>query len=658
MTEVEIPITVLVQTKNEEVGIADCLVKLVDFDEVIVVDSDSTDRTKEIAEALGAVVVNFTWNGRYPKKKQWQLDNLNTRNEWVLFIDADESPQPDLIAELRRLFANGDAGAGAVAFDIDLDYVFAGRRLRHGHRVTKRCLVRKGFVMFPEVDDLDAPGMGELEGHYQPEANQSVSRLQGRILHNDLDPVATWFARHNKYSDWEAHLRTRSSLREQIRGRRTLKGRVFDRVPFKPLLFFMYAYFGRVGFLDGRAGFDYALALAMYYWQIGVKARELARREVARMNVVHVTPSYARRDGGSSETLRGLIPELTKLGLGVVTLTTNKGVVPDDQDFVQQNSVKVVRSLPPRSWNFAPGIIIPLWRSISHADVVHIHSVNTFTTTAAMVVARLRRVPYVVEPHGALDAYHMSEGTRKKRLYNTVVDRYGFERVAGLITSSPRESRDAQRAINAPVYEVPLGVDEALFSLARRDNSVVQVLFLGRVARKKRLDLVLYALAADEMRSLDWRLSVAGPVDEDIDFVPTELATELGIFDRVTFMGRVDAEQRALLLAQADIFVLPSEDESFGVAVAEALAAGCTVVTSGNVGIAPSASDAGALIMIPLRVNALSDALSNLMTDVESRQAYAKKAREYSSRFRWATAAIGVSDVYQNVISSRAKRLG
>jgi len=272
-----IPVSVLVQTKNEEVGIRACLESLTEFDEVIVVDSNSTDATASLAVGMGARVVNFDWNGLYPKKKQWQLDNVSVRNPWVLFIDADETPSRELLSELHRWAADGVYERYA-AIDIDLDYVFAGRVLRHGHRVTKRALVRVGWVEFPVVDDLGAPGMGELEGHYQPVASGPIFRARGRILHNDLDPVSSWFARHNRYSDWEAYLRTRTSLKEEIRKRRTMKGRVFDAVPFKPALFFFYAYLFRGGFRDGRAGFDYAFALSTYYWQIGVKTRELERQ--------------------------------------------------------------------------------------------------------------------------------------------------------------------------------------------------------------------------------------------------------------------------------------------------------------------------------------------------------------------------------------------
>ncbi|WZH38936.1 MAG: glycosyltransferase family 2 protein [Microbacterium enclense] len=271
-----LPITVLVQTKNEEVGIAACLEALAEFDEVIVVDSDSTDRTGEIAEQHGAHVINFTWDGKYPKKKQWQLENVPTRNPWILFLDADETPSEELKAELHGYALPANPAA---AIDVDLDYVFAGKILRHGHRVTKRCVVHRDRVRFPEMDDLDAPGMGELEGHYQPRATGIVLKARGRITHNDLDPVSSWFARHNRYSDWEAHLRARTAVRADIAKQRTLKGRLFDKLPAKPVAFFVYCYVARGGFLDGRAGFDYAAALAMYYWQIGLKYRELRRSD-------------------------------------------------------------------------------------------------------------------------------------------------------------------------------------------------------------------------------------------------------------------------------------------------------------------------------------------------------------------------------------------
>jgi len=271
-----IPITVMILSKNEEAGIANTIDRVAMFEQVVVIDSHSTDRTVEISKAHHAEVVSFAWDGKYPKKKQWSLQHAGARHRWVLLLDADEYPSDQLIQEMRDLAPRlGDERHAA--FNILLSYRFSGKFLNHGHRVTKRSLLDIQRTRFPVVDDLLAPGIREVEGHYQPEADGQVGQLNGRLMHDDKDPVASWFDRHNKYSDWEAHLRMNADLRRDIASKRSPKGAFFDRVPFKPVVFFGYSYILRQGFLDGRAGFDYAIALSMYYWQIGVKKRELRR---------------------------------------------------------------------------------------------------------------------------------------------------------------------------------------------------------------------------------------------------------------------------------------------------------------------------------------------------------------------------------------------
>lgn len=269
-------VSVVVLAKNEEAGLADTLKKLGDFTDVIVVDSNSEDNTAAIARALGASVVNFTWDGKYPKKKQWSLENAGAKNPWILLLDADEFPTQELVAEIAALSAELESRRFG-AYNINLTYRFAHRYLRHGHTVTKRSLLDARVSRFPIVDDLEAPGIREVEGHYQPTSDSRIGSLRNRLVHDDKDPVSSWFARHNRYSDWEAHLRMNAAARRDIASKRTRKGRIFDAVPFKPVLFFGYSYVIRGGFLDGRAGFDYAFALAWYYWLIGVKYRELRR---------------------------------------------------------------------------------------------------------------------------------------------------------------------------------------------------------------------------------------------------------------------------------------------------------------------------------------------------------------------------------------------
>lgn len=268
----KLPVVVAIPTKNEAENIARTVGSVIDhFETVVVVDSHSTDDTCELAAEAGAEVVTYTWDGGYPKKKQWCLDNVHPDTPWLFFLDGDETPSPELLAELRTVFAAGPPKAAA--YDIPLGYWFAGKRLRHGYTIVKRALMDRTRCRFPELGDLAAPGMGEQEGHYQPVA-ESAARLRSPIEHEDLDPVRTWFERHNRYSDWEAWLEHNPRVKEEIRRIKTRQGRLFHKAPFKPLVSFAYAYVLKRGFLDGRAGLDYALAMSFYRWQIALKTRE------------------------------------------------------------------------------------------------------------------------------------------------------------------------------------------------------------------------------------------------------------------------------------------------------------------------------------------------------------------------------------------------
>ncbi|ARP95090.1 glycosyltransferase family 2 protein [Bordetella genomosp. 13] len=269
-------VSVVVMTKNEEKNIDKCLRALVDFDEVFVVDSDSTDRTVEMARGLGARVVPFRWNRQYPKKKQWCLENLPFSHDVVLYVDADEVMTPAVAQEIHACLPRFAQGAGG-AF-VGFDYVFCGKLLSHGHRAYKLALLHRGRARFLDYDDLNVANMWEVEGHYQPQVVGETFALRNRMVHEDHDTLYHYFDKHNRYSDWEANLRVRGLMndpREANTGSRAFLKRVFAMLPFKGLTIFVHSYLLRFGFLDGKAGLDYAIARAGYYWQIGLKAREL-----------------------------------------------------------------------------------------------------------------------------------------------------------------------------------------------------------------------------------------------------------------------------------------------------------------------------------------------------------------------------------------------
>ena len=268
----KIPISVVIFTKNEELNIIECINSASEFSEILVIDSESSDKTVEFAKNLGVRVINFQWNGEYPKKRQWSLENVSFRNSFILFLDADERISKALCEELKDFSTNVTEkySAGSIA----LDYFFAGKRLRFGQRPRKNVLLRIGKVHFPTIDDLRTPGMGELEGHYQPIINGKTKRLKRRIIHNDNDPISSWMIRHVNYAQWEAHLLANPHIKADVDASKVGAVTLFHKFPLRPLVFFIYSYFVKFGFLDGKPGFDYAFAKSWYYWLSRVIARE------------------------------------------------------------------------------------------------------------------------------------------------------------------------------------------------------------------------------------------------------------------------------------------------------------------------------------------------------------------------------------------------
>lgn len=265
-----IPVSAVIVTKNEGQNIARCLASLKAFSQVVVVDSGSRDDTVSLAQAARAEVVNFSWNGAYPKKRQWCLENLKLRHEWVFFIDADEEATPEFLESLWRMDWNKTPMAG---FFVKGAYVLDGRVLRRGLMNNKLCLLHRGRMEFPPVNDLDIPGMGEMEGHYQPVRRRGfegapIGRIGPFILHHALEDRAGWQARHERYAVWEAAMDGRGAYPGEVTaGRRWLKA-LFKALPYRAEMAFLHSYVLKGGFLEGRAGWEMAGSRRAYYRMI------------------------------------------------------------------------------------------------------------------------------------------------------------------------------------------------------------------------------------------------------------------------------------------------------------------------------------------------------------------------------------------------------
>ncbi len=268
-----IPVSVVVLTKNEESNIGKCLDSVREFDEVFVVDSKSEDRTCEIVSSYAnATVVDFEWNGAFPKKKQWALTHCDFSHPWVLYLDADEEVTPELAREIAAMATPDSPHAG---FFVGYDNFFLGRRLRYGAHSMKLILLRPDKAYFDPKNEILTTTMWEVEGNYQPTVDGSYPRLKERAIHNDYKSLFQYFARHNRYSDLEAlHRVDQLAVDESYPPlRRFVKA--LRRTPGAGVLYFLYTYILLGGFLDGKAGLCFALARLSYFIEIDCKVLEL-----------------------------------------------------------------------------------------------------------------------------------------------------------------------------------------------------------------------------------------------------------------------------------------------------------------------------------------------------------------------------------------------
>ncbi|MDP5017179.1 MAG: glycosyltransferase family 2 protein [Dolichospermum sp.] len=281
----KLPVSVLIPAKNEELNLPACLKSLVRADEVFVVDSKSIDKSVEISENYGANVVQFDFNGRWPKKKNWSLENLPFRNEWVLIVDCDERITPELWEDIAQAIQNDEYDG----YYLNRRVFFLGKWIRYGGKYPdwNLRLFKHQKGRYENLNTEDIANTGDNEVHEHVILPGKVGYLKNDMLHEDFRDLYHWLERHNRYSNWEArvyyNLLTDKDETGTIGGkffgdavqRKRFLKTIWVRLPFKPLLRFILFYIIQRGFLDGKAGYIYGRLLSQYEYQIGVKLYEL-----------------------------------------------------------------------------------------------------------------------------------------------------------------------------------------------------------------------------------------------------------------------------------------------------------------------------------------------------------------------------------------------
>lgn len=276
-----LPVTVIIPVRNEARNLPRCLAALRDVGEIYVVDSQSSDETCSIAESSGAKVVQFHYQGGWPKKRQWAMDTLPIAYDWILLLDADEVLTPELAAEIRTAIQNPDVAA----YRIRLQMYFLGNILRHGDAsFWKVSLFRKGKARFEcRLKDQDC-SMADMEVHEHVIADGPVAALRHPLIHHNVESLSRYIQKHNEYSNWEAQVLSQPEAEggemhadlfgTQAQRRRWLKRKLY-RLPGSPVLLFFYRYVFRLGFLDGIPGLIYCGFQAVQMFHTKAKISEL-----------------------------------------------------------------------------------------------------------------------------------------------------------------------------------------------------------------------------------------------------------------------------------------------------------------------------------------------------------------------------------------------
>lgn len=263
----KIPISVIVSVKNEAQNLPFCMDKLKRFSQIIVVDSGSTDDTIIIAKAMGAEVVQFQWNGKFPKKRNWALQNANLRNEWILFLDADEFVTDEFVNEIEHKIQDPLYNG----FTIRFENYFMGRKLKYGYEFQKSALFKKSKGAYEKIDE-DLWSHLDMEVHERPIIEGKVGVIKAKVVHKDFKNLEHYIDKHNAYSTWEAqrYLQLKKSNNTLLSFNQKIKYGLLN-TGLLPVVYFFGAYFLKLGFLDGKEGFYLARFKSHYFFQIQTK---------------------------------------------------------------------------------------------------------------------------------------------------------------------------------------------------------------------------------------------------------------------------------------------------------------------------------------------------------------------------------------------------
>ena len=392
------------------------------------------------------------------------------------------------------------------------------------------------------------------------------------------------------------------------------------------------------------------------------------------MKILHIIPSVSLVYGGPSQMVVGLAKAQAALGHQVTILTTDsngdRGQAPLDVLLgvpIQQDGYEILyfRCRPFKRYKFSVGLFRWLWANAKTYDIAHIHALFSPVSSISATIARMQKLPYVLRPLGTLDPADLTKKQLIKKLYAAVLEKPNLQGAAAIHFTSDQEAKVSERfGVVTNDWVMPLGVmlpeGSQTIEEVRSHYDIPAdrpiVLFMSRLEPKKGLELLIPALERlvnDLNFHVDFQVVIAGANPQDPDYA-TKIKHRIQrsiLGDRSTIAGFVTGALKTDLLHCADLFVLPSYYENFGIAVAEAMAVSVPVVISDQVHIHTDITNSNSGWVCQCEIESLEAALREALNHKDDRLLRGHNAAIHANiYYSWQAIAPQVIEKYQSVI--------
>ncbi|HYW73828.1 MAG TPA: glycosyltransferase [Pyrinomonadaceae bacterium] len=353
------------------------------------------------------------------------------------------------------------------------------------------------------------------------------------------------------------------------------------------------------------------------------------------MRVLHVIPAIAACYGGPSKVVIDTCKALRQAGIEAEIATTNADET-GDRPIPQQLPVSI-ETVPVYLFRrlgalrYKPSWPLTRWleQNVQNYDLLHIHAVFSYSTAAAAYYARRNNVPYVLMPHGMLNPWPVRQKRLLKRLYLTAVERKNLASAAALQFTADDELENSSVKGRANLV-LPYVLDLDLPANGHHPSRPQpRILFLSRLDPKKGIELLIEALRdlADADHQFDFVIAGSGAAAYE-EHLRRKINASGKLAARTSFAGFVEGPGKINLLQSSDLFVLPSFDENFGIAVAEAMASRLAVIITDKVNIHDQIAREAAGLVVPPTAEALRDAVAKLLTNPKLRDDCAARGQQ------------------------------